>query len=250
MNPLSGKIAVVTGAARGIGREIAFALGQNGSAVYILDILEEKANQTAQEIKALGAEAEAIKVDVTSFLQAQDAIQSIIRKSKRVDILVNNAGKGQRKPFLEINEEIWDATFAVNCKSVFNFCHAVAKPMVAQKDGCIINIGSVAGIRGGGLLSKNAYVAAKGAVISFTKGLARELGPHNVRVNCIAPGLHITPGTLTMTEEEKDRVLKQIPLTKGGDPKDLAQMVVFLASPAAKFINGATIVIDGGYAML
>jgi 3-oxoacyl-[acyl-carrier protein] reductase len=250
MNELAGKIAVVSGAAQGIGREIAMALGRNSCTVYVLDILEEKARETAQEIKALGTESEAMRVDVTSFHQVQQSIQTIIRKSKKIDILVNNAGKGQRKPFLEINEGIWDATFAVNCKSVFNLCHAVAKSMVEQRNGCIINIGSVAGIRGGGLLSKNAYVAAKGAVISFTKGLARELGPYNVRVNCIAPGLHITPGTLTMSEEDKDRVLKQIPLQRPGDPKDLAQAAVFLASPVAKFINGATLVIDGGYAML
>jgi NAD(P)-dependent dehydrogenase (short-subunit alcohol dehydrogenase family) len=247
---LSGKIAVVTGAARGIGKAIALELGRNGAFVFVLDIQGEKARETAEEIKTFDVDSEAIKVDVTSFIQAQQAINSVIAKFGKIDILVNTAGRGQRKPFLEVTEEIWDETFAVNCKSVFNFCSAAAKPMVNQKEGCIISISSVAAIRGGGLLSKNAYVAAKGAIISFTKALARELAIYNIRVNCIAPGFHITPATENIAEDDKDWCLKQIPLMKAGKPKDLAQAVVFLASPAANFITGTTLVIDGGYATL
>lgn len=246
---LSGYVSVVTGAAQGLGKAIAQALAHAGSLVVVMDILGEKARETSSEIRALGIDSEAIEVDVTNFARTREAINLVIEKFGKIDILVNNAGKGQRKPFLEVTEEIWDYTFDVNCKSVFNLCSAVVPHMLRLKQGCIINISSVSAIRGGdGLLSKNAYPAAKGAVISFSKALARELSENNIRVNCIAPGPHRTRATANITEEEKERLLKPIPMGRLGDPADLGQAVVFLASPAANFITGATLVIDGGYA--
>jgi 3-oxoacyl-[acyl-carrier protein] reductase len=170
---LSSKVAIITGAGRGIGKEIALEFAREGATVNIVDIQANEGNETINELRNTNSQGDFYQADVSNYDMANKIIEAIINKYKRIDILVNNAGKGQRKPFLEINEQIWDQTIAVNCKSVFNYCHAAAKWMAKQREGCIINIGSVAAIRGGGLLSKNAYVAAKGAVISLTKGFAK-----------------------------------------------------------------------------
>lgn len=247
---LSNKVALITGGGRGIGKAIALEFSREGATVNIVDIQAEDGNKTINEITNNNSCGYFYQADVSDYNKADEIINAVANKYKKLDILVNVAGKGQRKPFIEIDEQIWEQTFAVNCKGVFNYCHAAAKLMVKQREGCIINTASVAGIRGGGLLSKNAYVAAKAAVIGLTKGLANELATYNIRVNCIAPGLHITPATEALSEEDKTRTLKQIPLGRGGDPKDLAKAVTFLASSAANFITGETLVVDGGFAML
>jgi NAD(P)-dependent dehydrogenase (short-subunit alcohol dehydrogenase family) len=247
--PLAGGRALVTGAGQGLGREMALALAAAGCDVACVDVRPEGAAEVAMDVRALGRDALDIEVDVRDLPAVQEAVANVFARWERVDFLVNNAGKGQREPFTELTREVWDYMLDVNLTSVFNLCSVVVPRMVAQRDGRIITISSVAALRGGRLLGRTAYAAAKGGVIGFTKALAFELAPHGITVNCIAPGIHDTPRRAQDTPEERERVLGRVPAGRLGDPRDLAQTVVFLCRPSSSYITGVVLPQDGGHSI-
>jgi NAD(P)-dependent dehydrogenase (short-subunit alcohol dehydrogenase family) len=166
-----------------------------------------------------------------------------------LDILVNNAGKGQRQEFCDVSRELWDYMLDVNLTSVYNLCSAVVPRMIPRGDGRIVNISSVAALRGGRLLGRTAYAAAKAGVIGFTKSLAFELAPKRITVNCIAPGIQATPRRAQDTPEERQRLMDRVPMREIGDPRDLAQTVVFFCLPSSHYITGVVLAQDGGHSI-
>jgi len=177
------------------------------------------------------------------------AVDGVLKRWGAIDIVVNNAGKGQREGFTDVTRELWDYMLDVNLTSVFNVCSAVVPGMIARGGGRIVMISSVAALRGGRLLGRTAYSAAKGGVIAFTKSLAFELAEHSITVNCVAPGIHDTPRRAQDSADEQKRVLSRVPMGQLGDPKDLAQTVVFLCLPSSRYITGVVIPQDGGHAI-
>jgi len=239
----SGKVALVTGSAMGIGKEIASRLAKEGASVVLFDI-SDKVFETAEELKKLGAKVLAFKGDVTKKNDVEKAVVETVEKFGKIDILVNNAGIYPFKPFLEITEEDWDKVMNVNVKGAFYFTKAVAPIMVKNKYGRIINISSIAAIVG--FPSLTHYCASKAALVGFTKALALELAPYNITVNAVAPGPIETPGTKS-AGSTIESIVKAIPVGRMGLPSDVAAVVAFLASDEASFITGALIVVDGGY---
>jgi len=244
---LKGKVAVVTGAAQGIGREIALLFAQEGADVVISDINLQKAEETANEIEALGRNSLALKLDVSSLQQVEEAINKILDKLKKVDILVNNAGITKDNLILRMTEAEWDAVMQVNLKGVFNCCKAVSRVMLKQRYGRIVNIASIIGIIGNpGQVN---YAASKAGIIALTKTLAKELASRNITVNAVAPGFIQTEMTARLPEELKQKMLTGIPLARFGQPRDVANACLFLSSEEAAYITGQTIVVDGGMVM-
>jgi NAD(P)-dependent dehydrogenase (short-subunit alcohol dehydrogenase family) len=247
---LLGKRALVTGAAQGLGEAMAVALAEEGCDVAAFDVRAEQLASLDRRLSAMGRKVLTLEVDVRDFDQVGGAVGTISDAWGGLDILVNNAGKGQREPFTDLTRDVWDYMLAVNLTSVFNVSHAVVPGMLAAgAGGSIVTISSVAALRGGRLLGKTAYAAAKGGVIGFTKSLAFELAPHKIRVNCIAPGLQNTPRRSQDTPEERDRILPQIPMGELGEPGDLAQTVVFLCLPSSRYITGVVLPQDGGHSI-
>jgi NAD(P)-dependent dehydrogenase (short-subunit alcohol dehydrogenase family) len=246
---LDGKKALITGPAQGLGKEMALALAREGCDIAGFDVRDDQLKETAEEIRSLGREFIDIVVDVMDYDDVQSAIQKVYDEWGKLDILVNNAGKGQRQKFTDVDLDLWDYMIAVNLDSVFYTCHAVVPHMIKQKSGRIVNISSVAALRGGRLLGKTAYAAAKGGVIGFTKSLAYELAPHKVTVNCVAPGVHNTPRRAKDTPEERERILRQIPMKEIGEPSDLAQTIVFFCLDTSGHITGQILAQDGGHAI-
>jgi len=244
------EIAVITGAGRGLGKAIASKLATLEKKIVIVDKEAITAEETAQDLTKKGYSVSWFNVDLVNYHNTKKMFEKIIEDCGHIDALVNVAGKGMRRDFWEVSEEQWDDTLNINLKTVFNTCSSVVKHMMSNKKGVIINTASVAGIRGGGLLSKTPYAAAKSGVIGFTKSLARELAPYNIRVNCIAPGFHTTPATINISENDRERCLSQVALKRAGDANDLAEVVAFLLSNGANFITGVTIPVDGGFSML
>lgn len=249
IKPLAGKRALVTGAAQGLGHEMALALAGAGCDVAGFDLRGDSLADTAKSIRGLGQDAVDIEVDVRDYASVHQAVESVLEHWGAIDIVVNNAGKGQREGFTDVTRELWDYMLDVNLTSVFNVCSAVVPPMVAQGSGRIVTISSIAALRGGRLLGRTAYAAAKGGVIAFTKSLAIELAEHSITVNCIAPGIHNTPRRAQDTPEEREHVLARVPMRKLGDPKDLAQTVVFLCLPSSGYITGVVLAQDGGHSI-
>jgi NAD(P)-dependent dehydrogenase (short-subunit alcohol dehydrogenase family) len=249
VGPLAGKRALVTGAAQGLGYEMALALAGAGCDVVGFDLRADSLADTATRIRELGRETMAVEVDVRDYTAVHGAVDRVLGEWGGIDIVVNNAGKGQREPFTEVTRDLWDYMLAVNLTSVFNVCSAVVPPMIAQRSGRIVTISSVAALRGGRLLGRTAYAAAKGGVIAFTKSLAYELAEHSITVNCIAPGIHNTPRRAMDTPEERQRVLARVPMGELGDPKDLAQTVVFLSLPSSRYVTGVVFAQDGGHSI-
>lgn len=249
LRPLAGKRALVTGAAQGLGHEMALALAGAGCDVAGLDLRADGLAETSERIREFGRDVLAIDVDVCDYAAVHHAVESILEQWGALDIVVNNAGKGQREGFTEVTRELWDYMLDVNLTSVFNVCSAVVPPMIAQDGGRIITISSVAALRGGRLLGRSAYAAAKGGVIAFTKSLAFELAEHHITVNCIAPGIHDTPRRAQDTTAERERVLDRVPMRELGNPKDLAQTVVFLSLPSSRYVTGVVIAQDGGHSI-
>jgi NAD(P)-dependent dehydrogenase (short-subunit alcohol dehydrogenase family) len=249
VKPLAGKRALVTGAAQGLGHEMALALAGAGCDVAGFDLRADSLADTAKSIRGLGQDAVDIEVDVRDYASVHEAVESVLEHWGAIDIVVNNAGKGQREGFTDVTRELWDYMLDVNLTSVFNVCSAVVPPMIAQGSGRIVTISSIAALRGGRLLGRTAYAAAKGGVIAFTKSLAIELAENSITVNCIAPGIHNTPRRAQDTPEERERVLARVPMRKLGDPKDLAQTVVFLCLPSSGYITGVVIAQDGGHSI-
>lgn len=242
------KVTAVTGGASGLGEEIAQEFAREGSTVVILDILEEKAVNTAKKIEAQGGKALAIKVDVTSRPEIELAIERVVGGLGRIDILVNNVGLSESIPFLEADEALWRKVLDVNLMSTLLCCHAVLPHMVREKYGKIINVASIAGRLPRPMAV--AYGAAKAGIISVTKSLAVAMAPYNIRVNCVAPGSMDTELTRRLKPEHVESIVSQAALKRLGLTKEVAAAVLFLASDEALFIVGQTLAVDGGNNML
>jgi NAD(P)-dependent dehydrogenase (short-subunit alcohol dehydrogenase family) len=239
----------VTGAGRGIGRAIAIELARNGAHVVAIDIDLPNAQAVARAVKEEGRESMAVRVDVSAEEEVSALIRQAAQRFSRVDILVNNAGIVTTGPVTEISTETWDRTLAVNLKGVFLCSKSVFPLMMEQKDGRIINIASVAGKRGGGMHGNSCYAAAKGGVIAFTKSLAREGGPYNIRVNAITPAMIKTDMLEGLAPDKLEAILQALPLRRTGTPEDVAAAVCFLASDASSFMTGEIMDVDGGLMM-
>lgn len=245
---LEGKAALVTGASRGIGREIALELARQGANVAVnFAGSESKANEVVDEIKALGRDAFTVKCDVSHSGEVTEMVKETIDRFGKIDILVNNAGITKDNLIMRMKEEEWDDVISINLKGVFLCTKAVTRQMMKQRQGRIINIASIVGVSGNP--GQANYVAAKAGVIGLTKTTAKELASRNITVNAVAPGFITTDMTDKLTEEIKAEMLKQIPLARLGEPKDIAKAAVFLASDDASYMTGQTLHIDGGMVM-
>lgn len=241
------EIVLVTGSARGIGREIATAFAKEGAVAIISDINAESCQKTAQELIAQGFKADAMTCDVTKLSSVDEMVNKILDKYSRIDILVNNAGITKDNLFLRMREEEWDAVLTVNLKGTFNCCKAVSKSMLKARKGKIISIASVIGILGN--IGQANYAASKAGIIGLTKSLAREFASRNINVNAIAPGYIKTDMTDQLKEETRQQILSNIPLSRMGLPEDVAGVCLFLASKEASYLTGQTIKVDGGMAI-
>lgn len=241
------RVAVVTGAARGIGRASALALARRGFDVALVDRLESELREASSAVANAGRRAMPIASDVSFYDEAQRWGADIIRQFGRIDVLVNNAGISQPKTLIEISEAEYDQTIAVNLKGQFNWCKAVAPHMLKQGAGRIVNISSVSANNGAGptAVSRFAYCTAKAGVLGLTRGLAKELAPA-VTVNAICPGSIHTDLTDRLIHERRDAIVSSIPLQRLGTPEDIAEVVVFLATVTPNFITGEVIDVDGG----
>jgi 3-oxoacyl-[acyl-carrier protein] reductase len=248
---LEGRCAAVTGAGRGFGEQIAVDLAALGAAVAVLDVDAEAAERCALRLDRLGASALSLECDVSDDDAVQRAFARAGEELGPVDILVNNAGIATSTPFLETTVEELDRVLAVDYTSMWSCCRAVAPGMVERGFGRIVNVSSVAGKRGGGFLGRSAYSTAKAAVIGFTKALARELAPHGVTVNAVAPGAMDTEMTKALNDDPEllARVLASIPIGRRGVVQDVADAVVFLCSDLAGYLTGETLNVDGGVMM-
>ncbi|MGG5289646.1 SDR family NAD(P)-dependent oxidoreductase [Pseudomonas shirazensis] len=244
---LAGRTALVTGAARGIGHAIAVALGHCGAQVALADLDPIAAEQAAEALRAQGIQAIGVAVDVAQEEQVLAMVDEVERLLGPVDILVNNAGIVSTVPLLELTTAEWNRVMAIDLNSVFFCAKAVLPGMMERRCGRIINIASVAGKRGGGLLGNSCYAAAKGAVIALTKGLAREAGPFDITVNAVSPALTDTEMTSVLAPQARAQVLAQMPLGRAGTPRDIAAAVCFLASAEAGFVTGEIMDVDGGF---
>jgi 3-oxoacyl-[acyl-carrier protein] reductase len=240
------KVVVVTGGGQGIGRAICLKFALANGKVIIIDMNEETAKKVKDEIKEKGFDAVAYKGDVSNAKGVKRIFDEILANYGKVDVLVNNAGIVSTKSFMDSNEEDWDRIMNINLKGAFNTCRSVFPTMVAQKHGKIINIASIAGKRGGGIFGNTLYAASKAGVIGLTKGLAREGGPYGINVNAICPGPTNTAMIEGFTGEKRKNFLNTIPLRRFGEPEDVANMALFLASDMARQITGEISDVDGG----
>lgn len=245
---LSGKVALVTGASRGIGRAIALTLAEAGADVAVNYAgSEAAAAEVVNAITAMGRKAVAIQANVGKSDEAESMVKQVLDQFGQLDILVNNAGITRDNLIMRMKEEEFDAVIETNLKGVFNCLKAVTRPMMKQRSGRIINISSVVGVLGNA--GQANYVAAKAGVIGLTKSSARELSSRNVTVNCVAPGFIETDMTDKLSPELREQMLGQIPLARLGQPEDIAKAVLFLASDDSSYMTGQTIHIDGGMYM-
>ncbi|MBO4416865.1 MAG: 3-oxoacyl-[acyl-carrier-protein] reductase [Bacteroidales bacterium] len=242
---LSGQTALITGAARGIGKAIALKFAAEGANIAFCDIvIDENALATKAELEALGVKVLAMQGDVSSFDSAAAIVKQTVETFGGIDILVNNAGITRDGLLIRMDEKAWDDVLRINLKSVYNYCHAAVPVMMKVRKGCIINVSSVAGLHGNA--GQCNYSASKGAIVAFTRTLAKEIGPRNIRVNAIAPGFIITDMTAKMPEEVRKQWEASIPLRRGGTPEEIAKVCCFLASDLASYVSGQVITIDGG----
>jgi 2-hydroxycyclohexanecarboxyl-CoA dehydrogenase len=250
---LKGKIALVTGGGRGIGRAIALGLAREGAQVAVLDILKDNAGAVAREIEALGVKGLALGVDLTRRAEVDRAVADTLAQFGQLDIVVNNAGWDKLELFLDSEEETWEKILAINFKSILYVCKAALPSMVQRGSGKVINIASDAGRVGS--TGEAVYAGSKGAIIAFSKTLAREMARHRITVNVVCPGLTETPllqgirAQSPKTEKVIEAVTRAIPLGRVGQPEDIAGAVVYLASPAADFVTGQTLSVSGGLTM-
>lgn len=243
-----GRIALVTGGSRGIGRTVALRLAEQGARVYVNYVSRsEAAEETVEAIKKAGGQAETIAFDVADFSLTQEAIKSLSADDAAVDILVNNAGITRDNLIARMKEEEWDQVIDTNLKGVFNCCKAVIKQMMKKRWGRIITISSVVGFSGNS--GQVNYAAAKSALAGLTKSLARELASRKITANCVAPGYIVTEMTETLTDQAREKLLSEIPLATLGVPEDVAAAVSFLASDEANYITGQTLHVNGGMYM-
>ncbi|MCX5702908.1 MAG: 3-oxoacyl-[acyl-carrier-protein] reductase [Candidatus Omnitrophica bacterium] len=245
---LKDKVALVTGAGRGIGKAIALALAKEGSDIAVADINREDIEKTCLEIEQLGRRSQGLQMDVTDYVKVEEAVNKILDKFTKVDILVNNAGITKDNLLLRMSQLEWDSVLGVNLKGAFNCLKAVCRPMIKQRAGRIINIASIIGLIGNA--GQANYAASKAGLIALTKTAAKELASRNINVNAIAPGFIQTEMTASLPEGLKEKMKEAIPLNKFGSPDDVAAVCVFLASEDSSYITGQTIVVDGGMVML
>lgn len=245
---LKGKTALITGSARGIGKAIAEEYAANGASVIISDILQDKADETAAELKEkYNVETLAVKADVSKYEEVEALINQIIEKFGQLDIIVNNAGITRDNLIMRMSEQEWDLVININLKGVFNCIKAVSRPMMKQRSGRIINITSVVGEMGNpGQIN---YSASKAGVIGMTKTSAKELGSRGIRVNAIAPGFIVSEMTEKLSDQAKESLTRLIPLGSLGYPKDVAKAALFLASDMSEYITGQVINVCGGMVM-
>lgn len=244
---LEGKVALVTGGARGIGKAICERLAQEGASIAMVDILLDVAQATAEEFKGKGYDALALAGNVAKVEDAENAVKAVMEKYGRVDILVNCAGITRDNLLMRMSEADFDSVIAVNLKGTYNFIKAVIKPMMKARYGKIINISSVVGIAGNA--GQVNYSASKAGVIGVTKSVAKELGSRNIMVNAVAPGYIQTDMTDKLPEEARKAFLDFIPLKRAGKPEDVANVVYFLSSPDSDYVSGQVIPVCGGFLM-
>jgi len=247
---LKNKVAIITGARRGMGKSHALTLAKAGAKVVVADISKEDCEIVVEEIKKNGGEAIAVKCDVIKKEDIDNMVKAAVGKWGKVDILVNNAGICQFKPFLELTEEEWDRTINVNLRGYFLCAQACAKEMAKQKAGVIVNIASVAmGQVGIGFPNLAHYCASKGGIVGMTEAMALELAPYNIRVNAISPGMIETPMIEAVKSDPKtmEAMLAQVPMHRVGKPEEVSNLVLFLASDQSSYVTGSTVVIDGGW---
>ena len=241
---LKEKVAVITGAARGIGKEIAKVLAKEGVNCVLCDLNEEELNNAAREIESLGVECMALSIDVSDLSQCQDMVNKVVDKFGKIDILVNNAGITCDGLILRMDEKAWDSVISVNLKGTFNCTKAALKTMLKKRAGSIVNVASIIGVMGNA--GQANYAASKAGIIGFTKSVAKEVASRNINVNAIAPGFIESKMTQVLSDDVKEAMLKQIPLARFGKPEDVAKLMLFLASDESSFITGSVYAIDGG----
>lgn len=245
---LKGKVAVITGSGRGIGKAIAMKLAENGADIVINDIPgSDYADDTKKEIEALGVKAIVVRGDVRKTEDVENLISETIKAFGKIDILVNNAGITRDGLMLRMSEEDWDMVLDINLKGAFNCIKAAARPMMKQRSGSIINIASVVGVMGNA--GQANYTASKAGLIGLTKTVAKEFSSRNIRANAVAPGFIESHMTDMLTDEVKNQYFDAIPLSRFGKVEDVAKAVLFLASDLSSYVTGQTINVDGGLVM-
>ena len=247
MSLLANKVAVVTGAGRGIGRAVALAYARMGADVACVSRTEENSAKAAAEVEALGRRAWAVAVDVSDTAAVNTAAGKILDDAGRVDILVNNAGVTRDNLLMRMSEEEWDTVINTNLKGAFNFTKALTRPFIKQRSGRIINIASVIGLIGNA--GQSNYAASKAALIGFTKSVAKELAPRGITANAIAPGFIETDMTAALDDKVRESIIGNVPLGRFGSPDDIAHAAVFLAMEPSGYITGQVLTVDGGMVM-
>ncbi|MBR7042804.1 MAG: 3-oxoacyl-[Prevotella sp.] len=245
MKLLQGKTALITGAARGIGKAIALKFAAEGANVAFTDL--EVNQETEQEIAALGVKAKSYASNAADFKQTEEVVNAVKEEFGSIDILVNNAGITKDGLMLRMTEEQWDAVINVNLKSAFNFIHACVPIMMRQREGSIINMASVVGVHGN--VGQSNYAASKAGMIALAKSVAQEMGPKGIRANAIAPGFIDTAMTQALSDEVRKAWCEKIPLRRGGTVEDIANTAVYLASDLSSYVSGQVIQVDGGMNM-
>ena len=245
MKLLEGKVALITGAARGIGKAIALKFASEGADIAFTDLaINETVEETVKELEAFGIKVKAYASDASNFEQTHTTVEEIHKDFGKIDILVNNAGITKDGLMLRMSESQWDAVINVNLKSAFNFTHALVPIMARQRSGSIISMSSVVGV--GGNAGQCTYSASKAGLIGLSKSIAKEMGSRNIRANCIAPGFIQTEMTAKVSEEMRAEWEKKIPLRRAGTPEDVANAALFLASDLSSYISGQVIHVCGG----
>lgn len=248
MKLLEGKVALVTGAARGIGKALAIRFAKEGANVAFTDlVIDENAEETKKEIEACGVKCEAYASDASNFEETEKIVNKIKEDFGRIDILVNNAGITKDGLMLRMTEQQWDLVLKINLKSAFNYIHAVLPIMLRQRGGSIINMASVVGVHGNA--GQANYAASKAGMIALAKSVAQEVGSRGIRANAIAPGFIETAMTAALPEEVRKDWAAKIPLRRGGTPEDIADVATFLASDMSGYVTGQVIQVDGGMNM-
>ena len=245
---LDGKVAIITGASRGIGKAIAIQLATCGAKVSLIARNENDLNTVNEIIKDMGGEAQSLLGDVSNIKSINECVTRTIEKWKKVDILVNNAGVTQDNIIIRMKENEWDRVMNINLKGCFNSIKAVTRSMIKNKGGRIINISSVIGQTGNA--GQSNYAAAKAGIIGLTKSIAKELGSRNITINAVAPGYILTDMTSKLDNDVKEKIIDSIPLERLGKPEDVANLVCFLVSDEASYITGQTFNVDGGMVMI
>ena len=248
MGLLEGKVALITGAARGIGKAIALKFAAEGADIAFPDlVINETAEETVRELESCGRKVRAYASNAADFEETHKVVENVFADFGRIDILVNNAGITKDGLMLKMTESQWDAVIAVNLKSAFNFIHACNPIMMRQKSGSIINMSSVVGVHGNA--SQCNYAASKAGLIALAKSIGQEMGRKGIRANAIAPGFIDTPMTQELPQEVRNEWIQRIPLRRGGKVEDIANVAVFLASDLSSYVTGQVIQVDGGMNM-